>query len=151
MFRTLGENFGLNEKLVPPLESLVCRLYGQSSDNINKYRFQAVSESPRITAYLPPRMLRQHCKRANNQAIVLTDGLTDGRTDDAPSHQLPRTILQVSKNHPWEYYNKRTTVGSCPGLSDDPEESPRHKTLRTENFTTWSMNRDPLPKRRWML
>ena len=50
------------------------------------------------------------------------------------------------KNHPWEYHYKRTTVGSRPGLSDDPEESPRHKTLRTENFTAWSMNRDPLPK-----
>ena len=51
--------------------------------------------------------------------------------------------LRDIKNHPWEYYYKLTTVGSCPGHSNDPEESPRHKTLRTENFTAWSMNRDP--------
>ena len=50
------------------------------------------------------------------------------------------------KNHPWEYHYKRTTVGSRPGLSNDPEESPRHKILKTENFTAWSVNRDPLTK-----
>ena len=59
--------------------------------------------------------------------------------------------LRDIKNHPWEYYSKQATVGSSPGFSDDPEESHRHKTLRTENFTAWSMNRDPLLKWRWML
>uniref|UniRef100_A0A8C4R0P7 Uncharacterized protein n=1 Tax=Eptatretus burgeri TaxID=7764 RepID=A0A8C4R0P7_EPTBU len=41
---------------------------------------------------------------------------------------------------------QRVILPTCPALSDDPEESPRHKTLRTENFTAWSMNRDPLLK-----
>ena len=50
------------------------------------------------------------------------------------------------KNHPREYYYKRTTVESHPALIDDPEESHPHKTLRTENLTTWSMNRDRLTK-----
>ena len=47
------------------------------------------------------------------------------------------------KNHPWEYYYKGTAVGSYPVLSNNPEGSPWHETLRTENFTAWSMNRDP--------
>ena len=52
----------------------------------------------------------------------------------------------VIKNHPLEYHYKQTPVGSRPGLSNDPEERPRHKTLKTENFTAWSMNRDALQK-----
>ena len=40
-------------------------------------------------------------------------------------------------NHPWEYHYKQAAVGNCPGLSADREESPRHKSLRTENFTAW--------------
>ena len=59
---------------------------------------------------------------------------------------LPMMMKNLTeiKNHPWEYHYKQTTIGSRPGLSNDPEESPRHKTLKTENFTTWSVNRDPL-------
>ena len=34
-------------------------------------------------------------------------------------------------NHPWEHYHKQPAVGSCQGLINDPEKSPRNKTLRT--------------------
>ena len=84
------------------------------------------------------------------EEIASICGWTDGRTTCHPISSL-ELLYRWAKNHPREYYNKRTTVGSCPGLSDDPEESPRHKTLRTENFTAWSMNRDFLLKWRWIL
>ena len=38
---------------------------------------------------------------------------------------VTKILPEVLKNHPWEYYYKQTTVGSCPGLSDDPEDNPR--------------------------
>ena len=38
------------------------------------------------------------------------------------------------KNHPWEYYYKRTAVGSRPGFDDDPEKNPRNKTLTTRKL-----------------
>ena len=37
-------------------------------------------------------------------------------------------------NHLWERYHKQTAVGGCVGLSDDPEKSPRYKTLRTRKL-----------------
>ena len=67
-----------------------------------------------------------------------SDSWSYGNDDKEPHRDI--------KNYPWEHYYKQTKVGSCLGLSNDPEESPRHKTLKTENFTAWFMNRDPLLK-----
>ena len=66
--------------------------------------------------------------------------------DEEPHRNVEEEPHRGIKTHSWEYHYKRTTVGSHLGFSDDREESPRHKTLRTENFTVWSMNRDPLTK-----
>ena len=37
---------------------------------------------------------------------------------------MTKNLTEILINHPWEYYYKQTTVGSCLGLSEDPEESP---------------------------
>ena len=54
------------------------------------------------------------------QSCTNDDQEPHGIDDEEPHRDI--------KNHPWEYYHKQTTVGSFLGLSDDPEESPRHKT-----------------------
>ena len=61
--------------------------------------------------------------------------------DEEPHGNDSEEPCRDIKNYPWEYCYKRSSVGNCPGLSDDPEENPRHKTLRTENVTAWSTNR----------
>ena len=43
-----------------------------------------------------------------------------------------KNLTKIIQNHPWEHYHKRTTVGGCPGLSDDPEKTPQDKTLTTQ-------------------
>ena len=72
-------------------------------------------------------------------------------SDDEEPHGNDEEPHRNNKKHPWEYYDKRNIrilrqTEAVWGHSDDPEESPRHKTLRTENFTAWSMNRDHLLK-----
>ena len=72
------------------------------------------------------------------QSCTSDDKEPQGNDEEEPHRDI--------KNRPWEYHCKLTTVESRPGLSNDPEESPGHKTIKTENFTDWSVNRDPLPK-----
>ena len=47
------------------------------------------------------------------QSWTSYDKETHGNDEEEPHKDI--------KNHPWEYHYKRTTVGSRPGLSDDPE------------------------------
>ena len=45
---------------------------------------------------------------------------------------MMKNLTEILKNHPEEYYDKRPTVGSCTGLSDDPEESHQRKTSQLD-------------------
>ena len=46
---------------------------------------------------------------------------------------MTKNLTEILKTI-WEYYYKRTAVGSCSGFSDEPEESPRHKHFENKKL-----------------
>jgi len=71
-FQCLGVEFCISAALVSSLERFVCKLYGQSCDDINEARYRLFCTKALSEIRLPPcrNAFVQHCKRANYQTAI---------------------------------------------------------------------------------
>ena len=71
-FCALGSSFSLSQSTVALLESFVCKLYGQTSADINEARYRLFCLSSPSEQSLPPTKdaLHEHSKRCNYQAAI---------------------------------------------------------------------------------
>lgn len=71
-FCQLGSSFTLTHSTVAMLESFVCKLYGQQTEEVNEARYKLFCLSSPSERSLPPTKdsLNEHCKRCNYQAAI---------------------------------------------------------------------------------